>query len=339
MKFIFLTSLCLTFLYASFYNQGQDFYDEQNYAQAKSSFENGCKKNEFESCEALGGMYKFGLGVNKSYANAEKYYNKACELSVKQGEGGIACSGLSYMRESGIIVGSEKDDENKLIEMVNSCEVDNDADSCLKTAEWIRYGRGYLEGYDDDRPFIEKSCSYENYKGCALFSKVEKNNNNIGKARYFAELSCVNNEPSGCITLGELMTSGYNIEHNEKKSGLKAYLKACLTLNDAEGCSLAAMFIENESGVKNAVEKAQPYKEKAKILFLKSCDEGNMESCFLGGMNMMDENPKNAVKLLEKACKNKNKMACDNLGNIYLNGMNTIKSDKKKAISALKNEL
>ncbi|WP_445724462.1 tetratricopeptide repeat protein [Helicobacter pylori] len=62
---------------------------EKDFKKAFALFEKACDLNNSGGCDALGGLYEDGQGVEKNLTKAAYFYSKACKLGDQE-----ACEAL-----------------------------------------------------------------------------------------------------------------------------------------------------------------------------------------------------------------------------------------------------
>lgn len=330
MKFIISLLLTFAMLYGKASPQADKAYEARDYTKASRLYDNSCKQKNFESCKSLGDMYLAGLGVKKSYLEAQTLYSKACAISINIGDA-EGCEGIADMKLAGFIVGNEKLDEAKLKEMANNCDNNKDGDICLQTAEWIDASRGITSEFDDFVIFKEKACKNGNLNGCIAAAKYNFTYDDI-RSLESATIACNASIGQGCSIIGDIYGTGLTNIKGDKKKAVTHHLKAC-NLGYGPGCYQLVYFFQNIDAEKYR-EAIKQNKKEGDMWDQLNCADGDMEACHSAGMTLKEIDIQQSIKYFKKGCIGKNYMACIELGYIYLHGTdNGVKKDKKLARS------
>ena len=78
--------------YTALYNQATTYYNQKDYTDGLPLFDQACKGGIADSCEYLGYMYDYALGVSQDYTKAFALYQQACNAGSAAG-----CNQLGYM--------------------------------------------------------------------------------------------------------------------------------------------------------------------------------------------------------------------------------------------------
>ncbi|MGN8447507.1 tetratricopeptide repeat protein [Helicobacter pylori] len=71
------------------FDLGVESYKAKDYIQAEKYFEKACDLNNGVGCKNLGFLYEYGEGVEKDLTKAAYFYSKACKLGSQE-----ACEAL-----------------------------------------------------------------------------------------------------------------------------------------------------------------------------------------------------------------------------------------------------
>ncbi len=215
----------------------------------------------------------------------------------------------------------------------------------------------------------KRACENESMLGCnnlgSLYKDGEVVGQNIEKAAELYKRACDGEIALGCYNLGNLYHSGELVDQNYEKTA-KLYKQAC----DGEymrGCKDLGYFYEMGKGVDQNYDKALAIYRQAclsytvqgigacsdlrdlhlKILKLntgehfshlayeKSCDEGDMTSCFYfadfrqTGYGLYETDLEEAIVLYKKSCDGGEMLGCNALGNFYYEGIGVNQSFEK----------
>lgn len=177
--------------------------------------------------------------------------------------------------------------------------------------------------------------------------KMPKTNEEI-KDVYFEqkkiefEVSCDNNEPNACFSLGEW----YQLVKKDVLEASKIYEKNCFKNNHGNSCSnLARMYHYNHDKKTQIIDVAENEKlkqmktdnERSTFLFKKGCEGGDNISCTayssikLYDKKLSKSDFKYCLKTLEKMClKENDEKACFKIGSLYFKPTLNVKKFMRK---------
>ncbi|MFP6183677.1 tetratricopeptide repeat protein [Helicobacter pylori] len=81
---------------------GVESYKAKDYIQAEKYFEKACDLKYGGGCFRLGVLYEYGQGVEKNLTKAAQLYSKACDLNNS-----VGCGALGMLYEDGQGVGED----------------------------------------------------------------------------------------------------------------------------------------------------------------------------------------------------------------------------------------
>lgn len=100
------TVITVNILLASYFDKGMKAFDNSNYNLAINLFIKSCNKNNNKSaCHNVGHIYDNGLGVQKNYLEAMKYYKKGCTLGYSHSCYNV---GIMYREGQGVYKNEEQ---------------------------------------------------------------------------------------------------------------------------------------------------------------------------------------------------------------------------------------
>ncbi|WP_127718395.1 hypothetical protein [Halobacteriovorax sp. HLS] len=228
-------------------------------------FEKGCEFKDGKSCYAL---YKINKKL-KQKMEEEKFLDFSCDYEFAKG-----CLALSKkkFKQSEFLLGLEKLKKACVLKDKASCDFLREKESYFSRVvrssekelkkEELEHQKIYLKELNSRITSRIKLCTEKNDQNCALVAKDYLFLANIKEARKWSEISCKNQDPKGCLILGE-------VEQKEGKEEFPSFMKAC-ELKSSLGCYRYAQSIE----VKNLAKAMSFYKE--------SCDSAQapiVESC------------------------------------------------------------
>ena len=192
---------------------------QKNYNKARKFYTKSCDGGEMGGCGALGDLYAYGLGVKPSYTKSIELYKQACDGGKK-----IACDRLLDK-----FVGSVEDLNIKCNE--------KDMDACIALAGKYDQQKDYEKVFE----YIEKACNGGVMIACTsqgyLYQAGLGVKKNIKKALQFYDKSCNGGEKEVCVILGEIYEGGVKDDINiDFEKALTFYKKAC-ELEDDKACN------------------------------------------------------------------------------------------------------
>ncbi len=90
------------------FDLGVESYKAKDYIQAEKYFEKACDLKYGGGCFRLGVLYEYGQGVEKNLTKAAQLYTKACDLKEGMGCGNL---GVLYYDGDGVKRDSKKADQ------------------------------------------------------------------------------------------------------------------------------------------------------------------------------------------------------------------------------------
>ncbi len=165
-----------------FAKMGTDFYLDQDYSLAASSFKDACSYGVGESCAALGGLYFTGQGVPQDYALSAKYFSRACDLWF--------CN--LYQHD----VGSRKVISQIKVSNQKEC-LSGKANACLFLGSIYSQSQSVSNG-------LKKLCDLGHTNGCLLVSIRQGVRQSNTTAKLYYDNACSLGDPNGCIASNHL---------------------------------------------------------------------------------------------------------------------------------------
>lgn len=151
------------------------------WAESISELKKACMWGEGSGCNNLGVMYEQGIGVEKDYKEASKYYQEACDLN-----NGYGCSNLGVLYYNGY--GIARDGKKAIEYCQKACDLNN-AIGCYNLGLWYAEGKGigvsyteavYMKGenvranYEKAAEYYQKACYLGNQNGCEAYQKLSQ---------------------------------------------------------------------------------------------------------------------------------------------------------------------
>ncbi len=185
--------------------------------------------------------------------------------------------------------------------------------------------KAYNQGkYKKAIDFLALPCQLKKGAPCGLIGAIYRDGigdvpKDKAKALSYITMACEGGYPKSCMDLGIFYQAEGKVD-----SAIKSYTKGCQK-NDVGSCyNLASMYYFG-AGIPKSPEKAKNFYKKA-------CELGDKnQACEryerLSGMVVK----KSEVEKFAQGCKEKDGMACHNLGTYFYNGKG-VKQDYKKAL-------
>ncbi|MBQ4487725.1 hypothetical protein SAMN02910344_02189 [Ruminobacter amylophilus] len=267
-----------------------------------NDYKQECDNNVAGSCNKLGSIYLKGLGVERNFNLAKKYYEKACDLSDSD-----SCNTLGqWYRDSRAphIDGVEKDFSRAKKYFEKACLREMYGYACTNLGMLYYYGKGVEANNDTADAYFRKACElYHDGEGCYrhayMYSKglngpIDKESAKKYERvaeKYYKE-ACDKNNGEQCGRLSHF----YRESKNYEKAVFYA-IKAC-DLNDVYGCFMAGSINKYE---REHYYEAAYYYDKACTLYDDNC------CSFVGNMYYFG----NEIPVNKKLAKSYYKRSCD----------------------------
>jgi serine/threonine-protein kinase len=177
--------------------QADDLYTSKQYAQAQPLLQQACNKGHAESCNYLGVMYQFKLGVDQDYSQAVTLYNKACN-----GGNMLGCNNLAFLYQHKL--GVDEDFGRALALYQKAC---NGGEPSACNSLGVMYQKS--QGVDSDpvraAALYLKACDGGNANGCSdlgyLYTKGTGVSVDLAKAKLYLGKGCTMGNKFGCDQL------------------------------------------------------------------------------------------------------------------------------------------
>ncbi len=305
----------------------------------------------------LGLMYSNGYGVEKSDAEAVKWYRKSAEQGDEKAQFNL---GSMYQYGRGV----EKSDGEAVKWYRKSAEQGNDYGQ-QGLGSMYQYGRGVEKSYTEAVKWYRKSAEQGNAYGQFRLGCMYETGHGVeksdGEAVKWFRKAAEQGNVYGQFRLGCMYEAGHGVEKSDGEA-VKWFRKAAEQGNAYAWCNLGFMY-ENGRGVeKSAVEAVKWYRraaeqgnadgqcslgsmyadgcgvEKSDVeavkWYCKSAEQGNARAQLLFGLMYMDgrgveKSYTEAVKWYRKAAEQGNAVAQNCLGCMYANGHGVEKSDSE----------
>ena len=197
-------------------------------------------------------------------------------------------------------------------ELIIQCEDKKDIGACMELSNYYGNAKDYTTAYK----YINKACNGGEMTGCLIQGSLYLQGMGVKKdpkkAVKYYDKACNNGEMVGCGMIGAIYEEGIEVEINFKKA-LKYYQLACVG-GEPLGCSSYEELYDN---IETPV-KCEEYKD--------------MDACVTAGEEYAENDDfKNSLKYLKKACDGDEMLGCGMQGYLYYEGMG-VKQDYKKAL-------
>jgi TPR repeat protein len=124
---------------------------EKNYAKAREWYEKAAAKGETAAMSNLGNLYAHGLGGARDYGKAREWYEKAAATGEP-----ISMVGLGFFYQSGLSVAQDFD---KAREWIEKAATKGYADAMYRLGLLYQDGQGVAQDFDKAREWIEKAAA------------------------------------------------------------------------------------------------------------------------------------------------------------------------------------
>lgn len=290
----------------------------KNVGRATFLLDKACHDGHATACDVLGTLFAFGDGVARDNTKAESLFRSACELGSATG-----CSRL------GLIYKGRKQGAP-----TSDASVTQAATDCRRTAlacEWL--GDVPRERAEPAFKLLVQACDAEIPAACAALARAIA----AGRVPKRAASSVMTEIRGRCEQGGKaLWCRRLAFWHEEGLSVPKSdalardfYKRAC-DGGDARACADLGRMLATGQGGKKDLDAA--------VAILKgACEQGGEGTIACGHLGMIylndgkpDEHEAGA-RLLERACTQKDGLACDRLGGFYAVGAKGFPKDERRA--------
>jgi TPR repeat protein/serine/threonine protein kinase len=280
-------------------------YGRKEYAASEPLFERACNGGHADSCDYLGWMYQYKLGVNQDYSQALTYYNKGCVLGSM-----AACNNLGVMYQDHI--GVAQDYERAVALYTKACNADF-AVGCDSLGYMYEFHEGVAQDYPRAVNLYTKACDGGTMNGCKNLGLMYQDglgvNRDYQRAISLYTKACNGDNFEACNYLGYMYQHKLGVDQNYPQA-ISLFTKAC-NGGEPKSCNSLGVMYEEHQGV---VEDDQ----RAVAFYTKACNENNANGCSdLGNMYRYgkgtDKDPAKARELLNKGCTRGSQWGCDSL--------------------------
>jgi hypothetical protein len=182
--------------------QGQNYFDQKDYAHALPGFQEACTGGDSSGCFGIGYMYHTGLGVDQDYKKAGEFFKQACDLGKMMG-----CKFLGFIYGAGL--GVPMDYAKAFALYKQACD-GGESQGCQYLGSMYFDGVGAVQSYPMAFSLFKQACDGNNLDGCDyqgdMYRRGESVPVDLERAREFYEKACKGGNDTGCKNLKALDT-------------------------------------------------------------------------------------------------------------------------------------
>jgi TPR repeat protein/serine/threonine protein kinase len=280
-------------------------YGRKEYAASEPLFEHACNGGHADSCDYLGWMYQYKLGVDQNYAQAIAYFDKGCGLGSM-----AACNNQGVMYQDHI--GVAQDYDRAVALYTKACNADF-AVGCDSLGYMYQFHEGVAEDYPRAVNLYTKACGGGSMNGCKNLGWMYQYNLGVNKdyprAATLYTKACNGDNLEACNNLGYMYQHKLGMDQNYQEA-MTLYTKAC-NGGEPSSCNSLGVMYEEHQGVQEDDARAVSY-------YVKACNGGNANGCSdLGNMYRygkgVSKDTDRAKELLNKGCTMGSQWGCDSL--------------------------
>ena len=280
-------------------------YGRKDYAASEPLFERACNGGHADSCDYLGWMYQYKLGVDQDYSRAISYFNKGCALGSM-----AACNNQGVMYQDHIGVAQDYDRAVSLY--AKACNADF-AVGCDSLGYMYQFHEGVTQDYPRAVNLYTKACNGGSMNGCKNLGWMYQYNLGVNRdyprAVSLYTKACNSNNLEACNNLGYMYQHKLGVDQNYQQA-ISLYTKAC-NGGEPSSCNSLGVMYEEHQGVQEDDARAVAY-------YTKACNEKNANGCSdLGNMYRngkgVQKDPVKARELLNQGCTMGSQWGCDSL--------------------------
>jgi TPR repeat protein len=256
-----------------------------------------CDDGDAESCAILGRRYDTGEDIEHAPDKARAAFERACAKKHPEG-----CYQLAL---------GWGDEPSRVANFRIACDA-NHAAACRILGLSYFDGEGVTADPVMARTLADKACELGNANGCIELAEYLRDGTGGPKqpSRSIDLLrkACDDNKPVGCADLAEMYNNGNGVTRDAALAR-KIYARGCEL--DAGCNNLGVMYLLAQGGGRDTGQ--------ARKLFEKACHLGEAVGClnlarmWRNGNVHGDANPALAAELYDRACKDENAEACEEL--------------------------
>jgi serine/threonine protein kinase/TPR repeat protein len=205
-------------------------YGLKQYAAAVPLLNRACAGGSWAACEALGKMYREGLGVAKDNSRAADLFEKACDSGYAS-----ACDslGISYQTGQGV-----PQDYSKAVGMYAKACDGGVPKGCNKLGLLYATGKGVAKDEVRAAALYKQACDGGEAMGCSNLGNIYAIGRGVPRndsaAAILYRKACDAGDAAGCSNLGAHYKLGLGVEKDPAKA--KEFLSKGCTLGNQWGC-------------------------------------------------------------------------------------------------------
>ena len=257
-----------------------------------AALDKACDRDDARACAELARMYRVGDGVPRDLAMVADLLEQGCEA----GEPSLCVeAGHAFLRGEGV----KRDPAHAALLFARACDLRAPA-GCMDLAMMLQSANGVAQDVVRAAALLDRGCGAGDSFACQLQGDARWLGVAGGKdpaaARAFYEKACKLDLPSSCTKLADLL----RLEGKEPERADGLYRKSC-SLEEKDACTVLRL-----RGGCDSRDACSPVSEL--------CAD------YLAGYGVLAE-PRLAREPCEMACEGGVGEACDNLADLYEDGL------------------
>jgi len=262
----------------------------------------GCEDGNARSCNDLGVMYQYAIGVELDYAQAMALYRQACEGGDPRG-----CRNLGAMYGNGDGVAQDSAQAMSLFQQ--ACE-DGDAQACTNLGMMYERGDGVTKDDVQAIAFYQQGCEGGDVAGCTNLGMMYDRGDGVAQddaqAVAFYQQGCEGGDALGCRNLGVMYGTGEGVAKDDAQA-MSLFQQACED-GDAVGCTnLGGMYAREDDDVQDYAQ--------ALVFYQQGCEGGDARGCTnLGSMyeygDGVAQDDVQALAFYQQGCEGGDSLGC-----------------------------
>lgn len=280
-------------------------YNNKQYTAAEPLFEQACNGGHGDSCDYLGWMYEYRLGVEQDYSRAISLFEKGCGLGSM-----AACNNEGVMYEDR--TGVPQDYQRALSLYTKACD-GGLAIGCDSLGSMYQFHEGVAQDNSRAVYYYGKACDGNNAAGCKDLGWMYQYHLGVDldypRAVQLYAKGCDGGNMQGCNNLGYMYQHKLGVDQDYQKA-MSLYSKACEAGESSSCNSLGVMYEEHQGVAENDAQAVNYYQKACELNNPNGCaDLGNMYKQGKG----VQRDPAKARELLTKGCNMGSQWGCDSL--------------------------
>ncbi len=270
-KILILVGLAISSLFSDVLQDADKLYSNKSFKEAVKVYEKACDANLSKGCYRLAFMYENKQKVKQDFKKAFDLYEKSCKLGSAKG-----CYKIAACYDVGGILKVNKDFKKAENYYKKSCDGGFGL-ACYNLGSLYQYSLDVDKNENNMEKSYKEACQEGAVLGCYKLAHFYESKTDIQKAKKWFKIGCDKEDTQACFRLVDIYIKELsNLEPKSFKKEFKSYKKRCDSA-DTMGCYKLAAMYSTGRGVK------QSYKN-AKDVFIESCNMGDNASCIEGLM-------------------------------------------------------